>query len=313
MKKEFKMGNSDWLLREVSKGLSKTYITPRLQKKLIAIAVKEATEFYCDFFNAKRSDKSCDYMSIAYEYGKDYEQAVSLGLFQSGGIREKDHLSLWCLCRTYQPDMYIESGVFIGSSMHAFISSPSIKKIVAIDPNLKSLKIPKQMMLDAEFVDDKDFSELELEHDGLKSLVYFDDHIDTASRIQQASSKGFKYVIFDDSTGFEGVCQRLYPAIPTIPMIMNVEALSEGDELSWSFRPQRQRGFKSLLKKVINTDRSTADKRVSLVIDKEFIIKCHETKKLIKRCIAIPDLGKYIPQPNPEKMVDISKYLVELH
>ena len=108
----------------------------------------------------------------------------------------------------------------MGSSIHAFMNSPAIKKIFAIDPDLRNLKIPRKSIPGAELIDEKDFSQIDFVLSGMKALVYFDDHIDTARRIIQASQKGFRYVLFDDSTGLEGICQRFYPAIPTIPMIM---------------------------------------------------------------------------------------------
>ncbi|NNJ45157.1 MAG: hypothetical protein HKP62_03980 [Sulfurovum sp.] len=252
-----------------------------------------ACEFYSTFFG--KSLSNVDYNKLYDQYEKIYEDAISLGLFMEGGIKEKDHLNFWCLGYVLEPEIYIESGVFIGTSMHAFIKSPNIKKTVGIDPYLDLLKVPKEDIPGCILIDDKDFSQIKFDHEEKESLVYFDDHINTADRIIQAYDNNFRYVLFDDSTGFEGVCQRLYPAIPTVPMIMNCELLSPGDELSWSFQSE-----------------SIDSTRVLLSISQGFIDKCLLSKKLIKQFVKTPDLGEFLPQSIPEKVVDTSKYLVEL-
>ncbi|MDP1171564.1 hypothetical protein, partial [Klebsiella pneumoniae] len=89
--------------------------------------------------------------------------------------------------------------------------------------------------LRVKFIGDMDFSELQLDiEDDEVSLAYFDDHVDSAARILQASEKGLKYLVFDDSTGLEGVCQRAYPAVPTIPMILDIECFRPGDRMAWT-------------------------------------------------------------------------------
>ena len=61
-----------------------------------------------------------------------------------------------------------------------------------------------------------DFSKYNFKDENLtSSLVYFDDHINTAERILQASDKGFKNLIFDDSCGLMGTVERIYPSLPS--------------------------------------------------------------------------------------------------
>lgn len=312
MDKKFLMGNNDWLIRSRAEGNLSTSMSSGLRNNLIMAAMRRAYEFYSDFFDLSIGVSNVDFGELAIEYERDYSQAISLGLFASGGIREKDHLNFWCLSHIFSPEVYVESGVFIGSSLHAFINSPSIKKIYAIDPNLNKLRLPKKSILKVELVDDKDFSQIKFHLSGMRTLAYFDDHIDTANRILQAFEKGFRYILFDDSTGLEGICQRLYPAIPTIPMIMNAEILSPGDELSWTFDRTSTTGLKDIVKKNIRRKSNVVGTSVRLVITQELIEKCFMAKKRIKKYDVLPNLGEFIPQPHPVRMVDTSKFLVEL-
>lgn len=310
MDKKFLMGNSDWLMRSKVGGDLSTIISPRLRTNLIMAAMRKAYQFYADFLEISVSN--VDFEKLIFEYERDHSHAISLRLFQRGGIREKDHLNLWCLSHIYSPEVYVESGVFIGSSLHAFINSPGIKKVIAIDPNLNNLKIPVESIQGAELIDDKDFSQIKIDLSGVRSLAYFDDHIDTADRILQSFDKGLRYVLFDDSTGLEGICQRLYPAIPTIPMIMNAEILSPGDELSWYYNRPSKTELKDIIKRIIRRRSGGGGTRVTLVITQELIEKCLDAKKLIRKYKVLPNLGEFIPQRFPERIVDTSKFIVEL-
>jgi len=310
MDKKFLMGNCDCLMRASAKGDLTTIISSELHKNLVVAAIKKAYKFYSDFFNI--STPNLDFNELAMEYMRDYSHAISLELFQPGGIDHKDYLSLWCLSHIYAPEIYIESGVFIGSSLHAFINAPGIQKILAIDPNLKKLKIPKNNIPGAEFIDDKDFSQIQIDLTGIKALAYFDDHIDSADRILQSFNKGLRYILFDDSTGFEGICQRLYPPIPTIPMIMNAEILSPGAELAWTFHRNSRHPLMDAIKSIVRKNRWGATKRVKLAITENLIEKCLIVKKLIKKYDVLPYLGEFVPQKYPGKMIDTSKYIVEL-
>lgn len=311
MEKKFRMGSDDWLIRSSAKVDESTYISPGLRKNLIIAAMSRCYEFYATFFD--KPITNIDFDKLAAEYEHHYLQAISLGLFAVGGIREKDHLNFWCLSQVFSPEVYVESGVFIGSSLHAFMSSPTIKKIFAIDPNLRKLKIPRQSIPEAELIDAQDFSQIDFHLSEARSFVYFDDHINTAHRIIQASQKGFRYVLFDDSTGLEGICQRLYPAIPTVPMIVNADILSPGDKLAWTFNSPTRRGLKTLAKNLIQGKSYASKVRVSLSISTELIEECVRAKSLIRKADKIPNLSEFIPAQYPTTMVDTSKYLVELH
>ena len=94
---------------------------------------------------------------------------------------------------------------------------------------------------------------------------------------------------------------------------MNAEILNPGDELAWTFSRPAIGGLKALVKNTIRGKSSIAATRVNLSISQELIEECFKAKNLIRKYNAIPDLGEFIPAQYPERMVDTSKYLVELH
>lgn len=302
MDKKFLMGNGDFLKRAVVSSKGTTTMSPELRLRLYSLAINHSIDF---FQNALSMRLEVEYNQLAKQYLNVLDKAYSLGLFTIGGVREKDHLHLWCLAQVLQPKLYVESGVFMGSSLHAMLSSGIANDVVAIDPNLDKLKLNKSQYPNVQFIDDQDFSQITLNNVPEDTLAYFDDHINTAARIHQAAEKGIKYLVFDDSTGFEGVCQRLYPAIPTLPMIMHPEVLVEGEQMSWFFTPSQKSGLSVLGKKPKTHE-------VTLEITADFIDTCMQTKSLIKSCTMLPNLGEFIPQRQPEKMLDNSKYLVLL-
>ena len=307
------MGKNDGVARLAAEGNEQTFLTPTLRTNLLKLSINKAFAFYQDFFGTSDTVPNLD--SLADEYEKQRRNAQSLGLFKKGGIREKDHLNLWCLGRVLLPTLYVESGVFIGSSLHAFLRTPTLPNIVAIDPDLTKLKIPSEdLPAETKLIDNQDFSQVSLPPLPEASLVYFDDHINSASRIIQSHEKGLRYLLFDDSTGWEGVCQRLYPAVPTVPMIMNWEALSVNDKVSWTWEKPTDlnTGLIETIKTRIWPSKSKWT-RVTLTIDETFVEECKRANRLVKKFTKIVDLGEYIPQTLPEKMVDTTKYLVELH
>lgn len=307
MDENFLMGKSDGLIRSKAKIFEPTFISPNLRTSLIIAAIKKACNFYASFLDKDIS--SFNYEELANEYEQMRLHALEIGLFKSGGVYEKDHLNLWCLSQTLLPKIYVESGVFIGSSLHAFLQSPALIKAFAIDPDLSKLMIPKGKLTNTTLIDNQDFSQIEIQVSGQNALVYFDDHIDTANRILQAYKKGFKYALFDDSTGMEGICQRLYPAIPTVPMIVNCHLLNVGDEICWSFRKNQLVPSRFFFRRQEMREIWT---RVCLTFSQELIDKCHQAKAIIKQYSKIPDLGEFIPQTTPERMPDTSKFIVEL-
>ncbi|NKW88145.1 hypothetical protein HGG65_00835 [Alteromonadaceae bacterium A_SAG4] len=294
MKEQFLMEKNPWISRASDGRFSETQLSETLLQRLRAEAVKEAICFYSSFFSVDK--RALNVHELCEAYNHYHSEAIQLGLFKKGGVREKDHLNFWCLSKVLNPDFYVESGVFIGSSLHAFIDNESLKKVVAIDPDLSKLKLPLAKGEKFTLIDDKDFSELSFNNLPSNSLAYFDDHIDSARRIIQSQRYGLKYIIFDDSTGMQGLTQRLYPAFPTIPMILKSELFEEGEEISWSF-----------------THPQSGITRQTVTISEELLAHCRTAEKLIKRVAKLPDLGDYIPLTTPTPMYDMTKYIIELY
>lgn len=310
MDQKYLMGSRDWLLRASNEDLSRTCVWPGLQKDLTAAAIKAAYRFYTEFFDVTIGN--IDFHSLADDYQNECLHALSLGLFESGGIQQRDHLNFWCLRNVFRPTLYVESGVFIGSSLHAFINSPGIKKIVCIDPDLSALKIDHVDIPGAVLIDNQDFCELVLDVSEERAFAYFDDHIDTARRIREAHEKGFNFLLFDDSTGFEGLCQRLYPAVPTIPMILNVESLRPGESISWTFNRNTSGRLMRIARAMLNRRSPPKPVRITMQITSELIAACQSAKSLIAKCRAVPSLAEFIPQAFPGPSVDTTKYLLQL-
>lgn len=310
MKDDFLMQNNEWVERLRNRLGPQTYVSEPLRSRLILAAMKRACRFYCDFFG--QSIEHVDYAELLARYEAHARNARSLGLFQPGGIREKEHLNLWCLSNVLAPACYIESGVFIGSSLHAMVGSPSVMEVIGIDPDLSRLKIPGESLPPARFIDDQDFSQLEIDVSDVRALAYFDDHVDSAGRVLQSCEKGLRYLLFDDSTGLEGVCQRSYPAVPTIPMIMNIDMFHPGDELSWVVGAAPGFSPRAVVKRWVLRRKGATQSRIRLVFTQALIDKCQKARRQISKCERLPDLGEFLPQARPETVVDSGKYLVEL-
>ena len=109
-----------------------------------------------------------------------------------------------------------------------------MRRIIGFDPKHTNYRaiLPKHLnvsLFKSDFAD-YDFNEEDLS----LSLLYFDDHINTAERIIQASDKGFKNLIFDDSCGLMGTVERKFPSMPSLFFIENIENFSKNDEILWS-------------------------------------------------------------------------------
>lgn len=310
MEDKFIMGKNDFLIRHKVSKIQNTELSPSLAADLIKLAIREASFFYSLFFNIDLHNAEID--KFTKRYPEHLEDAGRFHLFKTGGARHKDHLNFWCLSNILRPTVYIESGVYTGSSLHAFIDNPDLAKTIAIDPKLSNLRIPASRIPGVSLIDDLDFSQLDLDLHGERCVAYFDDHINSAERLIQAHKKGIRYVLIDDSTGFEGICQRLFPAIPTIPMIIHHDFLNVGGKISWTHSrpyPSSLTGF--IKHKLFRRDQH--HHRISLTISEEIKRQCKEACDIIKRYTKIPDLGTFLPQVRPERMVDTSKYLLELH
>tara|TARA_Y200000002_G_scaffold382196_1_gene398448 strand:- start:2232 stop:3194 length:963 start_codon:yes stop_codon:yes gene_type:complete len=306
------------LKREPNKFNSSNQISPSLRIKFIKLAIKECFEFYKEFF--KYSHKNINFDNLTKEYTDNIEIAYNLNLFLKGGIPEKDFLLLWCLHKFYRTEKYIESGVFIGSSLFASISSLKNAKIIGIDPNLKNLKLTNDLISKCELIDNKDFSEIDFgDVSKLRSLVFFDDHINAAERIIESHKKGFKFLIFDDASGLEGISERLYPAFPTIPLIMNSNNISTGEEFSWIYNNHKNSSVtlsnkKEKMKYFFKILWNNNSVKVTAKFSDLLLEKCKHAKSLIKKVVILPDMGDFLLPSKPmQSLISQRKYLIQLY
>lgn len=214
------------------------------------------------------------------------EKAVSLGLFQEGGIQKPSFVALLSIIGAFNPRVYVESGVFAGSSLFAFESAPTVKKIWGFDPNINGLRFSTSKK--TKLISDLDFSAFNFPSDieYQDSFVYFDDHINTATRIISAYEKGFRLLAFDDSNGITGIKNRLYPAMPTLPIINNIQHFSSDQVIEWN----------------------SHGKHVRFDFTPEIVDLCTEAKSRIMKFCAFPGPGTFYEN---YAMSD-EKYLVAL-
>jgi len=135
---------------------------------------------------------------------------------------------LYLAARCIQPSLIIESGVFVGASLNVFDSVFSKTTIHAFDIDLSRIKFQPRHS----YLHEMDW----IEYDNLprkeNSLVFFDDHINCALRIRQCIEKGIQYAIFDDSPPIGKLVKYRYPALPSIPVIMDTE-IPDGCIFEW--------------------------------------------------------------------------------
>lgn len=295
-------------------------VSPELFERLVAESIRTTYRFGDALLGSAMACSDADFAMLAKRYINHEKEGTDLGLFQPGGIRQKDHLLFWSLANYLDLDVYVESGVRGGSSLHGYLGAPNLDSVVAIDPDLSQLQLPVSVLGSTRLVDSKDFSQLDFTTESASSLVYFDDHIDAAMRIMQAHEKGFRFVVIDDAPGMEGMCQRAFPAFPTVPMIMRSDLLAPGDWVEWFYQSNLSRRqspkakVKKGVKKLLGRSADHAPyKRISFQVDDKLIGKCQTAGSLVKSWGQLPDLGEYIPQRRFEKMISTTKYILELH
>ena len=225
-----------------------------------------------------------------------------------GGIPEKNYLLLSMTALLLDPNIYVESGFYKGSSLHAVCKAKSLRRIIGFDPDHSNFKVVLPDHLDVSLIK-SDFAEYNFQQEDLSSsLIYFDDHINSAQRILQASDKGFKNLIFDDSCGLTGTVERVYPSMPSLFFIEHIDKISEGDEIFWSIKKNLTYKFLDLFNVVINKGKIY----LRFKFDKTTIQLCHEAKRRISSINRMPDLNDFINSEHQRKNNDLSQYLVIL-
>jgi len=252
---------------------------------------------------------TCDPDAAFARFSSALDEANRQDLIGHGGVPERNFLALWLIAELLRPPLYVESGVFKGASVFSVASTGRARAIVGFDPN------PSAWRARFDGVDVSlerhrhDFSEHDFGEVPGTALLYFDDHINSAKRIIEASEKGFRHLVFDDSCGLMGTSERMWPALPSLFFIMNIERFQVGDFVAWPRETRRERSFLG--------GRVSLRGRPRLVhnefeITHELVELCSAARAVVKRCGKIPDLSDFIVTPRRLAMNDISQHFVVL-
>ncbi|AFT77785.1 hypothetical protein AMBLS11_05985 [Alteromonas macleodii str. 'Black Sea 11'] len=95
MKEQFLMEKNPWISRASDGRFSETQLSETLLQRLRAEAVKEAICFYSSFFSVDK--RALNVHELCEAYNHYHSEAIQLGLFKKGGVREKDHFKFLVL------------------------------------------------------------------------------------------------------------------------------------------------------------------------------------------------------------------------
>jgi len=114
----------------------------------------------------------------------------------SGGMGFNHSFGLWKMLTFLKPDLVVESGIWKGHSTWLIETTLPHAKIISFDTNLsvRQYVSSKVTYIESDF-QFYDWSRVNLEN----SLIFFDDHQNSFSRIILANFFGFKRMVFEDN------------------------------------------------------------------------------------------------------------------
>ncbi len=125
------------------------------------------------------------------------------------GMKTPHMFAVWFMARKLAPDLVVESGIWKGQSTWLLEEACPDAKLISIDLNLSEREYVSKT---AEY-SDKDFFEQDWSSITDRSLVFFDDHQNAYTRLQQCKWFGFKNIIFEDNYPItQGDCYSLKKA-----------------------------------------------------------------------------------------------------
>ena len=128
----------------------------------------------------------------------------------SGGMKAPHMFAVWFMTRALAPRTIVESGIWKGQSTWLLENSCPGASIISIDLNLSAREYVSRRVT----YSDRDFSEHNWS--GITpddALVFFDDHQNAYTRLQQCWWFGFRHVIFEDNyPPSQGDCYSLKKA-----------------------------------------------------------------------------------------------------
>lgn len=113
-----------------------------------------------------------------------------------GGMKAPHMFATWFMAQKLSPRLIVESGVFRGQSTWLFEVACPQARIISIDLNLDFRKYisPRVEYSDLDFTL-HDWSEIVPQ----ETLVFFDDHQNAFTRLQQCWWFGFEHILFEDN------------------------------------------------------------------------------------------------------------------
>lgn len=305
MESELLMGVSDGISRSEIDEDRPSGVSEALNERLVEYATRKSVRELSEFLSISESEVCVN--NLAQKYLTCLNSAKSLGLIGPGSIDEADFLNFLIISTLLDPEFYCESGVFIGSSLFAFISACPEAFALAIDPDLKKLRLDKKLLKNVKLENELDFEQLDL--CGSNGFAYFDDHINPAKRILAAKKAGFSYVAIDDAAGTSSIVGRKYPAVPAMPHIMEWELFSPGDSITWTVSSEA-----SLLDRVARRFGINGIKRIrnEFTYTEQVIEEMKEARKCISSVTEFPNLCDWITPSWPRWAPYNRKYLIKL-
>lgn len=147
-----------------------------------------------------------------------------------GGSRFNNLLWLCAISRAKRPSVIIDSGTHKGASAWALKFGWPQADVYSFDIDLSRLSLRERGV---EYIE-SDWGSFDFGERAADGLCYFDDHVDQAKRLIEASNKGFQLLIFDDDFSVQSVAEMAHrgEALPKIEFLLDDE-LRDFSEIVW--------------------------------------------------------------------------------
>jgi hypothetical protein len=205
-------------------------LSPRQRARLERRIVEVATEFWGRALGAPAAVVET---AAAGFFACYPERPVS---DNSGGSGYSDCFWLYTGARLLAPGVIVESGVLKGQTTWLLRQACPAALLYAVD-----LDLTQRMYRHASIhYHEGDWTELGFDGvDLVRSLCFFDDHVDQARRVREAHARGFRTLLFDDDLPAETLYATGAPPVPTISMVFD-DSLEPGERIQWLRRGQRR-------------------------------------------------------------------------
>lgn len=147
----------------------------------------------------------------------------------TGGGGFSAAMLLWAISKALRPELVVESGVFRGFTTWVFRHACPHARQYAFDISFAE----RQRVEEGVVYHETDWMNVSIQTEKVApALIYFDDHVDQWRRIREASQRGFRYLIFDDSLPSKALHNDGCTAAPTVDMLFESD-LDDGQEIVW--------------------------------------------------------------------------------